>query len=617
MRVVNILFLFLLVVLSNIGAPYFSIRSQAVDSARQLAGWAPLVNRYDTNQFYVTFAIIPEFTQSFHPNNINECFFGRDIQECFDSHGLKISGSRVENRNRCQDWLADYFGLPTDFESFVAINPVIENAILDFSWYFGLDNWHNGLYLFFHFPLVHTRWDYCFKETIINAGTADFAAGYFSENEVPRENLLPSFTCFITGQQAPQIPEIEFEKLKNSKWPTNVLTITGVPMVEAAFGWNFIQNEDYHLGLQARAGAPAGNEPKGIFLFEPIIGNGGHWQVGGGISGHVALWRNACNNSYIGLYGEINITHLTRAKQCRTFDLCRRQNSRYVLTENINPPVQNLFSSRMEAIATEATSPGAQFKSKYTTAANLTKAKVNVTVGAQVDATFMLNFSHCDFNLDLGYNFWTKTCETISFSCEDKPLTPKQFKTWAVKGDAQVFGFASQTMGAVMENDPIALSATQTFANIHEGTNNFVGSDPDDGGDQENGIRPTRNPFVNNAEFAFFALDDNAQLLDRPTTENGEQIKTSNPPLFLSTNSIDLSGARTEGSSHKIFINISRIPVDDCLWTVYLGFGAKVEFSLKNPDDPDVASHNRFCSRCQNCVLDEWGVWLKGGFAYY
>ena len=616
MRVVNSLIIFIVVFCNSFGAPYFSIRSQAVDSARQLAGWVPLINRYDTDQSYVVFALIPEFTRSFNPNKINECIFNEDIQACDNLQGLKISGSRVPNRNTQQDWLADYFGLPTDFESFVHLRPSIENVILDFSWYIGLNNWHSGTYIRFHFPFVHTRWDFAFDETIITPGIAGFDAGYFSPQAIPREQLLDTFTSFITGQQAPQFDTVEFKKLSKSKWPKKEQTKNGIAMLEAAFGWNFIQHEDYHLGLELRFGAPTGNRPKGIFLFEPILGNGNHWQVGGGITGHATLWRNECNTANLGIYSDINITHLTKATQRRTFNLCRRLNSRYILAQKINPPAENLLSSSMEGMGSEAESIGTQFKNIYTTAANLTNAKVGVSIGAQVDASFMLHFAYYSLNVDLGYNFWTKTCENISFSCTDTPLIPKDYKTWALKGDAHVFGFASETRGSITENDPIALSASQTTATVHQGNNNFIGPDPNEGGDAQEDLRPTRNPFVDNNQFAFFAQDDDAQLLDRPTTEGGEQIETSNPPRFLSTNSIDKSGARTESSSHKIFFNISHIPLNNCPWIVYFGVGGKIEFSLDDPEGRDLRGRGRFCSKCQNCFLDEWGVWLKGGFSY-
>jgi hypothetical protein len=39
------------------------------------------------------------------------------------------------------DWLADYFGLPCDYQSTVSFKPSISNVILDYSFYLGLYSW--------------------------------------------------------------------------------------------------------------------------------------------------------------------------------------------------------------------------------------------------------------------------------------------------------------------------------------------------------------------------------------------------------------------------------------------------------------------------------------------
>ena len=55
-----------------------------------------------------------------------------------DTRSINISGSAIANRG-ANDWLADYFGLPRDFQSTVIFKPTISNYILDFSFYAGLD----------------------------------------------------------------------------------------------------------------------------------------------------------------------------------------------------------------------------------------------------------------------------------------------------------------------------------------------------------------------------------------------------------------------------------------------------------------------------------------------
>ena len=65
------------------------------------------------------------------------------------------------------------------------------------------------------------------------------------------------------------------------------------------------------------------------------------------------------------------------------------------------------------------------------------------------------------------------------YNCWNKRGTGKRIQkgfefeknTWALKGDAQVFGFMTATGTDLPINEPVALSATQCGATIHKGTN--------------------------------------------------------------------------------------------------------------------------------------------------
>lgn len=150
-------------------------RSQSVDAARELVGWQNFINRCDEECWYGGFAFTAEYSQSFKGGQLARCLFGNDVTLtngncgittgtttsngfcCGDNNNggrggrnesaaLTISGSQVPSRGT-NDWLADYFGLPTDFSSVVTFSPRIQNAIFDFNFYFGLDNWAQGLFL--------------------------------------------------------------------------------------------------------------------------------------------------------------------------------------------------------------------------------------------------------------------------------------------------------------------------------------------------------------------------------------------------------------------------------------------------------------------------------------
>src|SRR5437868_12902847 len=97
--------------------PTFVPRSQSVNVAREMVGWQEYINRPDAQCSYGVFTITPEYTRSFNSGQLVECLFGDAAQEPLcGNRFITISGSRVPER-KDSDWLADYFGLPTDFES--------------------------------------------------------------------------------------------------------------------------------------------------------------------------------------------------------------------------------------------------------------------------------------------------------------------------------------------------------------------------------------------------------------------------------------------------------------------------------------------------------------------
>ncbi|HLF67303.1 MAG TPA: hypothetical protein VI522_06755, partial [Gammaproteobacteria bacterium] len=87
--------------------------SLAVNAARELAGWENKINCLETDRMHGVCAVIPQATLSFRPERIAQCFFGDAILKCDNTiHVVASQHSRVD-----ADWLADYFGLPTDYES--------------------------------------------------------------------------------------------------------------------------------------------------------------------------------------------------------------------------------------------------------------------------------------------------------------------------------------------------------------------------------------------------------------------------------------------------------------------------------------------------------------------
>ncbi len=587
--------------------PYLNYRSQSSNTALELSGWAHHVNIPSDGQAYGTVAISPGYSRSFKSNKMLNCLFGDSLVDdatCINKKVINISGRQTLRRDQ-RDWLADYFYLPSDYKSTLEFTPRISNIFVDFNWYAGLDKWVEGLYFRIHAPLVRAKWDLQFNEKDTTEGTKAYPAGYFNATNdhsgsgnvdgILRTNLLNNAVEYFKGETItdpnPTTAQIvTYQGLKFAKIEKCSKSKTALSDIEMALGWNYINKEDYHLGLNVRIVVPTGNRPKAEFLFEPMVGNGHHFGFGGGLTAHKTLWRNNEENQSVGVYLDANATHLFKTRQKRTFDIKGKDMSRYMLATKLGTPVSNNLQG-------SGTAPNAQFANEIAPVANISTADVNVTIGVVGDLTAMLNFEWCNFNWDIGYNFWGRTCEKIKFRC-----LPFQDNEWALKGDAHVYGFDDSA-----NQNWVALSATQSQATIFTGKNL-----PAAGTTSPTSVQ-LANPNIDNGAAA--TGDSSGGTTPNPLNNaaGGAQTNTSVDPIFLDPSEcgdLDITGAKTKGTSHKIFTHLSYNWLESETWVPYVGIGGAAEFGSGN-----TFTCEDNC-RCPNCSLTQWQVWARIGVSY-
>ncbi len=628
---------------SNVlGTPYFSIRGQHFNAARDMVGWEELINRCDMDKFYGAGAVTLEYGQSFQSGKIAGDLFGSDVTcngDCGAS--LTISGSRAATRG-AKDWLADYFGLPTDMIATVSFKPKIKNFVADIAFYIGLDEWLEGLYFRLDLPIAHTKWNLNARSAIVNPGTLGYATGYFSNEAVPFGDLLTDPLQFFSGASAPTIPlvasgtNVTFDKLAYGKWAPcgGCNEKTRLAAVTLVLGYNFACCEDYYFGFNIRTSAPSGNKPRGDYLFEPIVGNGGSWELGAGFDSHGVLWRSCECDSTFSFYLDANVTHLFKACQRRTFDLCGKNNSRYMLAERLTStitPTNSLAGNTAPATVVGSTASTFQFANEFAPVANLTATTVKVSAAVQGDVALKFVFNNGNgFSWDFGYEFWARSCEKVKKTgCSSDPLSTQ---TWALKGDAAVYGFTDNTAFF-----PVALGATESLATIHAGTNGF-----NDSVTTTNLFAET-NPGIDNARFA---VDPAAGTILVVAPDDTDQTRTSIQPVLLSDSIVDYSG--TKGLSNKVFTNISYAWVDHECWIPFLGIGGSAEFAQGNGACSSNCGSSISCDSSSNCcnttatttttttnccstgcssssseggtcrktANSQWAVWVKGGLAF-
>lgn len=537
------------------GHTFFAPRSQSVDAALELVGWQKLINIPTdcVGACYSTFSATVEYTQSWRNSQLAEYFFGCPIRT--------FSGSLSVSRGK-DDILADYFGLPTDFKSSVNFQPIVRNVLVDFDWYQSLDNICQGAYIRIHAPLVCASWHMQIYESIENEGTNAFPSGYMASGVLERPQLERSVKQAFCRNQA--IGDIQ--PLTAGRICCDARTKTNGAEVQVAVGHNPILTDTSHFGWNIRASIPTGGRSRGDLLFEPIIGNGSHWECGVGLTGHDTFWSDECCNHSLSLYCDLNVTHLFTARQRRSFDFVHNGClSRYMLLEQLSRPLVSGLSINTGTPVVEVPVQQ-QYSGVLLPAVNQTTLYANIRNEAQADFVAKVAYQYKSFACDIGYNAWVRSHEKIG--CR------QQFPSdlFAIKGDAQIYGFEIV--------DPaffVALNATQHLATIHagqgDGNSNFTNTNADNTG-----------PAIFNA-------------IPLVTSNHITAVNGSAQAVLLTDCDIDeASGLAPKAVSHTVFVHVSYDWQTCKRATPFLGAGASVELS-----------------GTKGAALSQWGVWLKAG----
>lgn len=669
--------------------PFLQWRSQGRDEARKLYGTTSyaVYQEYDDVDSgsdgcgwfrlgFGTFNVTVQYDQSFRGKQITRALFGPAVIENFNSgttpvvtnncnrscddecgnDSIVISGlsaptigTATTNRGP-RELMAENFLLPRDFRSVITFSPKVQDVVVDFNLFVGLDRWVNGLYFRLYGPVVWNRATLNPCENILSAGTpsvvaADgtvttlgggYQAGFFDDVAVPTQALFHSALSYFGGcpfpddyeGQSVEVQPLRFAKFSNCNLPITTTTVnncnrscddecdsfrrhkTGFAELRGEFGYNYICDK-YRFLINLQAAAPTGSKVKAQYLFPAQVGNGHHWELGVGVGGAWRMWCNEDMERSFNFIVEADITHLFKAKQQRTFDLKCKPLSRYMLAEQLvdqtNPEFQLIPNTPQFNVGTDLVG-------QYAPVANFSTRNVNVSIGVQGDLVAMFNYTCRGFSWDLGYNFWAMSSSKISLRCdEDCPDTcgilPFPVDTWALKGDASVVGFA------IDPADPLTLvefglGATESKATIFSGTG--TGLNP-----ANLNIDPTVTPAVGNLNGAGAPGID---LFVFPGVATGARINTSSNPVFISIDDLDIEGAEQRGLSHKVFTHLS-YTWRDCSdrWMPYVGAGVSAEFGSHSGSD-DCAPVTTDCDTCPSALsfaLSKWAVEIKGGVSFH
>ncbi len=591
----------------------FIPRSQGANTARELVGWQrELFKCYSEN--YCALAATAEYTHSMKTESI--------ARNLLTSSCLTFSGSTRPDRQPT-DILADYFGLPTDFLGTLAIKPRIENYIIDLNLYFGLDELSNGLYLRIHAPLTHTKWtlglDSCIACAPKFRGCPTFPPCYMYSSTVqtvPCPNVNPMLNPLYQSDQNCATDSLRValsgnftfgdmtEAWRYGRFSFCARDKTGLADIDAIFGYNFWHNDFSHFGFFALTVVPTGNRPKAKYIFEPLVGNGKHWEFGGGLTTHLST-ANPCFN--IGFYIEGNVTWVFNTHQIRSFDFTNNGPlSRYMLLKEYDPDCSINGT------------PAGEFQGTYVYNGNLMNAinfatrNCEVHVGLKSDVSAKICISAGGWDIDAGYNFFYRNKETVCIKTECPCFVDQRFLGF--KGTEPVCcssypialvppAGGGESVSTIFPNGttfPVGSEAPEDCPPL--GTTSIVTNEPSDATQPDATIfapgTSTSGPVGGCAVCLNSGTVDSAGTPTADLTPANGFFVDSQPTLITCKDLDPRSAEQGTMMTHKVFGLLSYTWYQSC-YEPFVGIGAEGEFD----------------AHCDN-ALQQWGIWLKGGLAF-
>ncbi len=567
----------------------YVMRSSGANSARELVGWQNRINVYDKDHegiLWGSSTCAVEYQKTFDPEAIAQELFGTSV--------LNFKGSQVTSRTSA-DIIADYFGLPTTYEGAVSFSPVIKTWTGEYQLYFGLDRWLCGLYARFNAPLVWTNWNLraCIKDFSLEKPLFD--AGYMG---IASKDPLTSPIASLPNLREALIGYVGFGDKQDARHYGNIdfngKTVVRIADIDMILGWNFLASKNYHLGFNTYFVLPLGNKPCPAIVFSPVVGNGKHYELGAGISGHLTFWQS-CSGSSLGVYIEGNCTHLFRNIQQRSFDFCQNGPlSRYLLLKQFGTlksgPVA-ADSNAYENILID----GIDWSTRY----------ASVSIPCKVDLTLKFAAQAAWFGLDLGYNIYGQTQEKIKL-LSNYPTTYNSSR-FGIKGLLGTNYFArtaaADSITSVGTLNSTANSSKVSVVNLNDAqtTNNqvFVKGPATYGGltllDTQYGV----NWHNQNKSLAQTAEESEFNNSAAYYSGAGYPNQTNPGPEILELEDLSSYSGAGHGFITNKFFGFISYNGRSC-YEPFLGIGGEVEFEWGKHK----GAHN------------QWGFVVKGGMAF-
>ncbi len=216
----------------------------------------------------------------------------------------------------------------------------------------------------------------------------------------PRSDQLTAFNQLVATtddtRNRDQLKPLAKAKMVKKRKKTHIADI------DLAIGYHLVSDADRSVSVNLGLTIPTTGRPRGNYLFEPVVGNGGHVALTAGLDGHYHLLSGDRGHVWVNTHWQYK--YLLSAKESRTLGM--------VLNGDTVP-----FGHYFGVGFVNTTAP-------LFPAANELTRNVRVRPGSQLEGVVSLSFHGKGMMLDLGYNLHWKDQERVGLpSAAQKALS--------------------------------------------------------------------------------------------------------------------------------------------------------------------------------------------------
>ena len=238
-------------------------------------------------------------------------------------------------------------------------------------------------------PIMRVKNNMNLKEVILEGADAEI-----------NEDADVESTVQANMTEALQQQEWQFGKIDSKS-----RSETKLADIEVKLGYEWLQQDPYHLESYVGVLIPTGTIYDGKFLFDAVVGNGRHAAVMFGSAGGFRIWSREEEDRSLRIEYATHSEYLFQKTQTRSFDLKGKPWSRYM----------EVYRDKEQAQEAAALA-GKQGQNLATPGINVFTQKVDVRPGFQLNVNTAFVYTSNAFQGEVGYNFFARRAECIKLN---------------------------------------------------------------------------------------------------------------------------------------------------------------------------------------------------------